>query len=72
MKACMESAVDGTARTACKGTIAKAALASTLGKQASDVTQTELNKVVADAAKDQVHFVLLCNTRFAVYRFVKR
>ena len=33
MTACMESAADGAARTACKDTTAKAALATSLGKQ---------------------------------------
>ena len=54
MKACMESAADGAARTSCKDTTAKAALAIALGKQTSDITPTELNKFMADAGKEQV------------------
>jgi hypothetical protein len=54
MKACMQSAADGAARTTCKDTTAKAALATALGKEASEITPTELNKFMADAGKDQV------------------
>ena len=54
MTACMESAADGAARTACKDTTAKAALATSLGKQTSDITATQLNRFVADSAKGQV------------------
>ena len=54
MKACMEGAADGAARTTCRDTTAKAALATALGKQTSDISATELNKFMADAGKDQV------------------
>merc|ERR1712054_638558 len=54
MKACMESAGDASARQACKSTTAKAALATSLGKQPSEVSATELNRVVRDAGKEQV------------------
>ena len=54
MKACMESAADGAARTTCKDTTAKAALATALGREISDITATELDQFVTDSAKDQV------------------
>ena len=54
MKACMEGAADGAARTSCRDTTAKAALAASLGKQTSDITATQLNRFVADSAKGQV------------------
>ena len=55
MVACMDGAADGAARTACKDTTAKAALAVTLGKDVSQVTATELNRFMSDAAMGQVH-----------------
>ena len=42
MVACMGSAADGAARQTCKDTVAKAALATALGKQASDVSATDV------------------------------
>ena len=69
MKACMESASDAAARTACKATTAKAALATSLGKQISDITPTELNKFVNDAGKEQVCIYLIV-TCSCIYLFI--
>ena len=54
MTACMKSATDSTARDSCKTTEAKAALAKALGKEVSEISNTELNRFLANAAKDQV------------------
>ena len=54
MTACMKGATDGTARDSCKTTEAKAALAKALGKEVSEISDTELNRFLANAAKDQV------------------
>ena len=63
MKACMESAADGAARTTCKDITTKQAIATALGKQTSDITATDLNKFVDGASKEQA-FVL---QKYAAY-----
>ena len=63
MTACMEAATDGAARTTCKDTTTKQAIATALGKQTSDITATDLNKFVDGASKEQV-FVL---QKYAAY-----
>ena len=65
MTACMKGATDSTARDSCKTTEAKAALAKALGKEVSEISDTELNRFLANAAKDQVmtkqcHFCCCC------------
>merc|ERR1719506_2470611 len=53
MTACVESAADATARGQCKTVTAKAALVKSLGKESSEVSDTELTRFVADGAKKQ-------------------
>jgi len=52
MAACMEAAGDQAARTACKATDAKVAIANTQGKPTSTVTDIELERFVREAAID--------------------
>jgi hypothetical protein len=54
MEACMLGATDDASRLSCKTTTAYAALAVTLGKETADVTMTELNTAVREAAKSRV------------------
>ena len=58
MTSCSKSATTSAERTACRGTAAKDALAATLGKDSSAVTDVEVNKFIEDAAKDEIAAVM--------------
>merc|ERR1711959_524680 len=52
--ACVEMAADRTAKQACKQSEAKTALADSLGEDAADVTESEVEQYVRKAAKNKV------------------
>ena len=54
MNACVESATGATAKAQCKAVTAKATLVKSLGKKTTEVSTTEVNEFVKDAAKDEV------------------
>ena len=54
MFACVEMAADKAAKQACKQSEAKAALADSLGEDAADVTESEVEQYVRKAAKNKI------------------
>ena len=53
MRSCVEAAANDAAKAACKQSSGKAALASSLGKDVSQVDDVELENFVKDGAVDQ-------------------
>merc|ERR1719326_1217596 len=54
MFACVEMAADRAAKQACKQSEAKTALADSLGEDAADVTESEVEQYVRKAAKNKI------------------
>jgi uroporphyrinogen-III decarboxylase len=71
MTACMEGAANKNARTECKDTTTKQAMATALGRETSDITATELNRFVDAAAQDQVRPCECCSTTHLIKLMIR-